>query len=201
MFLASFILGFLLIGTGDARSLTESLAEKNLQLVLNGDQLEVRKTLPQGQEPEERVGGLVTSIALSLILGLIRDMIRDTVFDILGISTTPPPGLVEALLGLVFPAPSTTTTTTEPTTTTTTTTAAPCGGVLGLGLLAEPCTTTTAESTTTTEETTTTTEETTTTTEDSTTTTATTEASTTATTGAETTTESTTRCGGLLGGG
>ena len=39
--------------------------------------------------------------------------------------------LVEALLGLVFPAPSTTTTTTEPTTTTTTTTAAPCGGVLG----------------------------------------------------------------------
>ena len=95
----------MLIGTGDARSLTESLAEKNLQLVLNGDQLEVRKTLPQGQEPEERVvGGLVTSIALSLILGLIRDMIRDTVFDILGITTTPPPpgpiiGLIGGILG------------------------------------------------------------------------------------------------------
>ena len=43
--------------------------------------------------------------------------------------------LVEALLGLVFPAPSTTTTTTEPTTTTTTTTAAPCGGVLGKKLI------------------------------------------------------------------
>merc|ERR1711868_191146 len=158
MFLAPFILGFLLVGTGEARSLSDTLAEKNLQIVINGDQLEVRKTLPQGLEPEERVGGVVTSIALSLILGLIKDMIRDAIFDVLGItttppppgpivgiiggilgggeeespsSTTPPPGLIEALLGLAFPAP---------TTTTTTTTAAPCGGVLGLGLLAEPCT-------------------------------------------------------------
>ena len=92
------------MGTGEARSLTDTLAEKNLELVINGDQLEVRKTLPQGLEPEERVGGLVTSIALSLILGLIRDMIRDTIFDILGITTTPPPpgpiiGLIGGILG------------------------------------------------------------------------------------------------------
>ena len=95
------ITGFLFVGTGDARSLTDSLAEKNLQLVINGNELEVRKALPQGQEPEERVGALATSIALSLIMGMIRDMIRDTIFDILGITTT------------------------------TTTTAAPCGGLLG----------------------------------------------------------------------
>ena len=93
--------GILLVGTGDARSLTDSLSEKNLQLVLNGDQLDVRKTLPQGHEPEERVGALATSIAMSLLMGLIRDMIRDTIFGILGITTT------------------------------TTTTVAPCGGLLG----------------------------------------------------------------------
>ena len=91
----------MLVGTGDARSLTDSLAEKNLQLVFNGDQLEVRKTLPQNHVPEERVGALATSIAMSLIMGMIRDMIRDTLFGILGITTT------------------------------TTTTAAPCGGLLG----------------------------------------------------------------------
>merc|ERR1712029_1319730 len=152
MFLAPFILGFLLIGTGDARSLTESLAEKNLQLVLNGDQLEVRKTLPQGHEPKERVGALATSIAMSLLMGLIRDMIRDTIFGILGITTT------------------------------STTTAAPCGGLLGFGLLAAPCTTTTSEATTTIDSATTTVDSTTSTIDSATTTTDSTTSTTTTTT-------------------
>merc|ERR1712243_130824 len=158
MFLAPFLIGFLIVGTGDARSLTDSLAEKNLQLVFNGDQLEVRKTLPQNHVPEEKVGALATSIAMSLLMGLIRDMIRDTIFGILGITTT------------------------------TTTTAAPCGGLLGFGLLAAPCTTTTSEATTTIDSATTTVESATTTTDSTTTTTTESPTTTTTTTLVPTTT-------------
>ena len=48
-------------------------------------------------------------------------------FGVLGTTPPPQPGLLESLLGLVFPTTTTTTTTEAPTTTR-------CGGVLGLGL-------------------------------------------------------------------
>ena len=50
-------------------------------------------------------------------------------FGVLGTTPPPQPGLLESLLGLVFPTTTTTTTTTSEAQTTTR-----CGGVLGLGL-------------------------------------------------------------------
>merc|ERR1711872_750271 len=105
---------------------------------------------------------------------MIKDIVTETVLGMLGITTTPAPRpIIDAigdLLGI----------TEGPTTTATA--AAPCGGLLGLGLLDEPCTdaptTTTAAPTTTTPTTTTTTPAPTTTTQ-----------------------ETTSKCGGLFGGG
>jgi len=198
MFLAPIILGFLLVGCGEAKS----LADHNVEVVLNGDTVEFRKI-----EAEERVGAVVTSIAMSMILDLVRNMVTEQIMAFLGITTTTTPEPCGGLLGFgllgtpcgdttttagtdttttgaettTTEAATTTTTTTEPTTTTT-----------------EP-TTTTTEATTTTEEATTTTEEATTTTEETTTTT---ESMTTTTDAVTTTTEgTTTRCGGLFGGG
>merc|ERR1712136_458586 len=140
-------------------------------------------------------GGLVGSIALTLLTNMIKDIVTETVLGMLGITTTPAPRpIIDAigdLLGITegpttTDAPTTTTpTTTAAPTTTTTTAAAPCGGLLGLGLLDEPCTdaptTTTAAPTTTT----------------------TPAPTTTTTTPAPTTTtqETTSKCGGLFGGG
>merc|ERR1719342_581249 len=117
---------------------------------------------------EERMGGLVGSIALTLLTNMIKDIVTETVLGMFGITTTPaprpiidaigdllgitegptttaapsPPGPLAGLIDLLLPdAPTTTTpTTTAAPTTTTTTAAAPCGGLLGLGLLDEPCT-------------------------------------------------------------
>merc|ERR1719228_2784472 len=129
------------------------------------------------------MGGLVGSIALTLLTNMIKDIVTETVLGMLGITTTPaprpiidaigdllgitegptttaapsPPGPLAGLIDLLLPvAPTTTTpTTTAAPTTTTTTAAAPCGGLLGWGWLAPPCTeattpTTTAAPTTTT---------------------------------------------------
>merc|ERR1719385_18261 len=107
------------------------------------------------------MGGLVGSIALTLLTNMIKDIVTETVLGMLGITTTPdprPPGPLAGLIDLLLPDAPTTTTpaTTAAPTTTTTTAAAPCGGLLGLGLLDEPCTdaptttTTTAAPTTTT---------------------------------------------------
>merc|ERR1719507_53951 len=114
---------------------------------MNGDILEVRSIVKAEGEAEERVGGVVTSLAMS------RNMITDTILNVLGITTTTTPapcGLGSGLigLGLLSPCEETTTATTGETTTTaaeetttpggeetttpgeTTTTAAPCGGIL-----------------------------------------------------------------------
>merc|ERR1712172_477895 len=140
---------------------------------------------------------------LNLLPGLALNLAHDQWLALLGVTTTRATPVLDIIGGLL-PGEETTTTTTT----------APCGGLLGLGLLS-PCeetTTTAAEETTTTsggEETTTAGE---------TTTTAapcggllglgllaepcTTEAAETTTTAAETTTTTTTTaCGGLLGGG
>merc|ERR1712029_346466 len=178
MLFTPFIVGFLLVGTGQAKSLTQKEGER-LEFVINGENLELRKV---ADGAEERMGGLVGSIALTLLTNMIKDIVTETVLGMLGITTTPdprPPGPLAGLIDLLLPdAPTTTTpTTTAAPTTTTTTAAAPCGGLLGLGLLDEPCTdaptTTTAAPTTTT------------------------------TTPAPTTTtqETTSKCGGLFGGG
>merc|ERR1719447_1940628 len=128
MLFTPFIVGFLLVGTGQAKSLTQKEGER-LEFVINGENLELRKV---ADGAEERMGGLVGSIALTLLTNMIKDIVTETVLGMLGITTTP------------AAAP----------TTTTTTAAAPCGGLLGLGLLDEPCTdaptTTTAAPTTTT---------------------------------------------------
>merc|ERR1712001_541282 len=175
MFLAPIILGFLLVGCGEAKS----LADHNVEVVLNGDTVEFRKI-----EAEERVGAVVTSIAMSMILDLVRNMVTEQIMAFLGITTTTTPEPCGGLLGfglLGAPCGDTTTTAGTDTTTTgaeTTTTEA-------------ATTSTTAETTTEPTTTTTTTEPTTTTTEETTTTDAVT-----------TTTEgTTTRCGGLFGGG
>merc|ERR1719281_2057315 len=171
MLFTPFIVGFLLVGTGQAKSLTQKEGER-LEFVINGENLELRKV---ADGAEERMGGLVGSIALTLLTNMIKDIVTETVLGMLGITTTPdprPPGPLAGLIDLLLPdAPTTTTpTTTAAPTTTTTTAAAPCGGLLGWGLLAPPCTeapttTTEAQTTTTTvPPTTTTTTETTTTT-------------------------------------
>merc|ERR1711955_106192 len=121
MLFTPFIVGFLLVGAGQAKSLTQKESER-LEFVINGENLELRKVT---DGPEDRVGGLVASIALSLVVDMVKDIVTETVLGMLGITTTP-------------------------------TAAAPCGGLLGLGLLDEPCTdaptttTTTAAPTTTT---------------------------------------------------
>merc|ERR1719347_2274395 len=141
MLFTPFIVGFLLVGTGQAKSLTQKEGER-LEFVINGENLELRKVTDGA---EERMGGLVGSIALTLLTNMIKDIVTETVLGMLGITTTPdprPPGPLAGLIDLLLPdAP-------------TTTAAAPCGGLLGLGLLDEPCTdaptTTTAAPTTTT---------------------------------------------------
>merc|ERR1711973_519152 len=174
MLFTPFIVGFLLVGTGQAKSLTQKEGER-LEFVINGENLELRKVTDGA---EERMGGLVGSIALTLLTNMIKDIVTETVLGMLGITTTPaprpiidaigdllgitegptttaapsPPGPLAGLIDLLLPdAPTTTTPTT-------TTAAAPCGGLLGLGLLDEPCTdaptTTTSAPTTTTQETT-----------------------------------------------
>merc|ERR1712035_260697 len=173
MMITPFIVGFLLVGTGQAKSLTQKEGER-LEFVINGENLELRKV---ADGAEERMGGLVGSIALTLLTNMIKDIVTETVLGMLGITTTPAPRpIIDAigdLLGI----------TEGPTTTATA--AAPCGGLLGLGLLDEPCTdaptTTTAAPTTTT----------------------TPAPTTTTTTPAPTTTtqETTSKCGGLFGGG
>merc|ERR1712029_72364 len=141
MLFTPFIVGFLLVGTGQAKSLTQKEGER-LEFVINGENLELRKV---ADGAEERMGGLVGSIALTLLTNMIKDIVTETVLGMLGITTTP-------------------------------TAAAPCGGLLGLGLLDEPCTD--APTTTTAAPTTTTTPAPTTTTQ-----------------------ETTSKCGGLFGGG
>merc|ERR1719342_1987230 len=145
MLFTPFIVGFLLVGTGQAKSLTQKEGER-LEFVINGENLELRKV---ADGAEERMGGLVGSIALTLLTNMIKDIVTETVLGMLGITTTPdprPPGPLAGLIDLLLPD--------APTTTTTTTAAAPCGGLLGLGLLDEPCTdaptTTTVAPTTTT---------------------------------------------------
>merc|ERR1739845_168679 len=168
MLFTPFIVGFLLVGTGQAKSLTQKEGER-LELVINGENLELRKV---ADGAEERMGGLVGSIALTLLTNMIKDIVTETVLGMLGITTTPdprPPGPLAGLIDLLLhDAPTTTTPTT--------TAAAPCGGLLGLGLLDEPCTD--APTTTTAAPTTTTTPAPTTTTQ-----------------------ETTSKCGGLFGGG
>merc|ERR1711988_713766 len=199
MLFTPFIVGFLLVGTGQAKSLTQKEGER-LEFVINGENLELRKVT---EGAEERMGGLVGSIALTLLTNMIKDIVTETVLGMLGITTTPaprpiidaigdllgitegptttaapsPPGPLAGLIDLLLPD--------APPTTTTTTAAAPCGGLLGLGLLDEPCTD--APTTTTSAPTTTTTP--------APTTTTTTPAPTT------TTQETTSKCGGLFGGG
>merc|ERR1711868_107533 len=114
-------------------------------------------------EVEDRVGGLVTGLAMTLI----TNMIRDQILNILGITTTKATPILDAIGGVLGITEATTTTT-----------QAPCneGGLLGFGLLAQPCTTTTTTTTTAAPTTTTTAE---------------------ATTAAPTTTTTKAPCGGL----
>merc|ERR1711915_483567 len=195
MLFTPFIVGFLLVGAGQAKSLTQKESER-LEFVINGENLELRKVT---DGPEDRVGGLVASIALSLVVDMVKDIVTETVLGMLGITTTPaprpvidaiagllgitegpttpaapsPPGPLAGLIDLLIPDAPTTTTPATTAAPTTTTAAAPCGGLLGLGLLDEPCT-------------------------DAPTTTTTTAAPAPTTT---TTQETTSKCGGLFGGG
>merc|ERR1719447_2405917 len=168
MLFTPFIVGFLLVGTGQAKSLTQKEVER-LEFVINGENLELRKVTDGA---EERMGGLVGSIALTLLTNMIKDIVTETVLGMLGITTTPaprpiidaigdllgitegptttaapsPPGPLAGLIDLLIPdAPTTTTTaTTEAPATTTTTTAT----------TTTTTTTTPAPTTTTTQETT-----------------------------------------------
>merc|ERR1712241_1387055 len=116
-------------------------------LVLNGDTVEFRKI-----EAEERVGAVVTSIAMSMILDLVRNMVTEQIMAFLGITTPTTPEPCGGLLGfglLGTPCGDTTTAAGTDTTTTgaeTTTTEA----VTTITTTTE--TTTTTEATTTTEE-------------------------------------------------
>ena len=70
---------------------------------MNGDILEVRSIVKAEGEAEERVGGVVTSLAMSLILDMIRNMITDAILNVLGITTTTTPepcGLGSGLIGI-----------------------------------------------------------------------------------------------------
>ena len=82
--------GFLLVGCGEAKS----LADHNVEVVLNGDTVEFRKI-----EAEERVGAVVTSIAMSMILDLVRNMVTEQIMAFLGITTTTTPEPCGGLLG------------------------------------------------------------------------------------------------------
>merc|ERR1711973_130417 len=196
MLFTPFIVGFLLVGTGQAKSLTQREGER-LGFVINGENLELRKV---ADGAEERMGGLVGSIALTLLTNMIKDIVTETVLGMLGITTTPAPRPIIDAIGDLLGITEGPTTTAAPSppgplaglidlllpdATTTTSAAAPCGGLLGLGLLDEPCTD--APTTTTSAPTTTTTP--------APTTTTTTPAPTT------TTQETTSKCGGLFGGG
>merc|ERR1719334_1326511 len=147
MLFTPFIVGFLLVGTGQAKSLTQE--GERLEFVINGENLELRKV---ADGAEERMGGLVGSIALTLLTNMIKDIVTETVLGMLGITTTPaprpiidaigdllgitegptttaapsPPGPLAGLIDLLLPdAPTTTTPTTIAPPTTTTTTPAP----------------------------------------------------------------------------
>merc|ERR1712198_619709 len=172
MLFTPFIVGFLLVGTGQAKSLTQE--GERLEFVINGDNLELRKVTDGA---EERMGGLVGSIALTLLTNMIKDIVTETALGMLGITTTParrpiidaigdllgitegptttaapsPPGPLAGLIDLLLPdAPTTTTPTTTAAPTTTTTTAAPTTTTTP----APTTTTTTPAPTTTTQETT-----------------------------------------------
>merc|ERR1719245_2070318 len=167
MFCSPLLLGFLLVVVGDARSLVEDRDGEILMVDTDGAVVDRKLEV----EEEDRVGGLVTGLAMTLI----TNMIRDQILNILGITTTKATPILDAIGGVLG------------ITETTTTTTAPCGGILGFGLLGAPCTTVTTAAPTTT-------------------TTTTTEASTTtttaeATTAAPTTTTTKAPCGGLFGGG
>merc|ERR1712035_211685 len=87
MLFTPFIVGFLLVGTGQAKSLTQKEGER-LEFVINGENLELRKV---ADGAEERMGGLVGSIALTLLTNMIKDIVTETVLGMLGITTTPAP--------------------------------------------------------------------------------------------------------------
>ena len=80
----------MLVGCGEAKS----LADHNVEVVLNGDTVEFRKI-----EAEERVGAVVTSIAMSMILDLVRNMVTEQIMAFLGITTTTTPEPCGGLLG------------------------------------------------------------------------------------------------------
>merc|ERR1712107_128631 len=169
MFCSPLLLGFLLVVVGDARSLVEDSDGEILMVDTAGAVVDRKMEV----EEEDRVGGLVTGLAMTLI----TNMIRDQILNILGITTTKATPILDAIGGvlgiteatttttqapcneggllgfglLAAPCTTTTTTTTTAAPTTTTTTTVPCGGILGFGLLGAPCTTvTTAAPTTTT---------------------------------------------------
>merc|ERR1712064_178527 len=71
MLFTPFIVGFLLVGAGQAKSLTQKESER-LEFVINGENLELRKVT---DGPEDRVGGLVASIALSLVVDMVKDIV------------------------------------------------------------------------------------------------------------------------------
>merc|ERR1712236_119078 len=92
--------------------------------------------------PETNQQELDRGLVGDLLLNLISNMVQEQINNLLGITTTTTTsgtttptnaGLIEAILSIIFPAPSTTTTTTTTTTPTTTTTK--CGGLIGGGLL------------------------------------------------------------------
>jgi len=98
MLFTPFIVGFLLVGAGQAKSLTQKESER-LEFVINGENLELRKVT---DGPEDRVGGLVASIALSLVVDMVKDIVTETVLGMLGITTTPAPRpVIDAIAGLL----------------------------------------------------------------------------------------------------
>ena len=70
------VAGVLLLGVCDARSLAEERAEAEIMLV-DADGVVLDRKL----EEEDRVGGLVTSLALTLITNMIRDQILSILGD------------------------------------------------------------------------------------------------------------------------
>ena len=72
------VVGVLLLGVCEARSLVEERNDAAEIMLVDADGVVVDRKL----EEEDRVGGLVTSLALTLI----TNMIRDQILSILGIS-------------------------------------------------------------------------------------------------------------------
>merc|ERR1712029_565903 len=100
---------------------------------------------------------------LNLLPGLALNLAHDQWLSLLGVTTTRATPVLDIIGGLLPGEETTTTTTTapcggllglgllsEPCTEAPTTTAAPCGGLLGFGLLDQPCGETTTTTTTTT---------------------------------------------------